>query len=1424
MRRLLTDWRRLANVDLLLAFRLHDPCPKQLKEPQFGDRRLVSAASRPLVAGQSMLVKQWGASLGALFLVGNIRWCTCTLQRTRTGVLDKDEDDNCPLSICPAGFVARHQPRPPQQDGRNNPSWLYPCCEPSGAECNRVRTLDFSGGRSRHQPQQLQQLYAGNSSLVRNVLPSMGEINLRITLLSITGADSMKVDGIGHVQMRIGSSADLQFSLEAEPGAKHFKLHGSFYLGLQGVHGDTDVLELVEPASDLRLQVNTSSVAVRLRPEAEGGGLQLTSASSESDWFPRASLLFPNLTKSVSFVLQAVSDGTVPPTGPPVMLRLTGASAVACPRLSHKALNEGVSARANQQIKRDEAWGSQDFVPDDELAKMACYKQSEIKFFDSSVVYSNIAGMGPDLKWPKAMVFTDVFHNSVNTVDLHVVNSGEGHPLPMSRMLGRFGLIGVAGGTQVKLTFSFVNRDNGDSFTPTVPFYLTFLATARPTDKSADESYAENLRIDRTTPCVNVAEAQVHSFRRKRADGCVPLETTSVSTARDLVNPRNLPIDEKRIAAFLIPPNRSTVSVSFFVLDGEVDHDFLFAGATNYTCATLAKCSSMSCPTGFKPKTSTQELLLLCAQAECSEQDVSTCCEAQSMEECSDDRAFSMHMSQLLRQNLGGAGPDDGEEGMVFTDVFPDGREVIDLHISALTDYAPLDAHGTGRNGPFLSFNLKCGSTVELRLRFLGRVSKSEVQPPPFLLAGIDLGMQRGGKCAQTVEAEGLPILQTNASLLFHSEGTNMVRANSFVRRKEVPLHPAALSLDQEHRTVVFQVANRSEIILKLSTSEGSGSRDFRFAGPSSAACGQRALCSSMACPEGFLARAQSEVLACRGQMCGREDLDTCCEQQRRLSCASDMSLQIGCQVPTPVIHREHALNFPAVFTDEHGGLVDLSVAAPDHILSGFVDFGWGGAKVKLHPGDPLDLKLRFISRNGEPYPMKAFHLTLFDAGPDVPLQEGAQVVTSMIGVSACHIAPDSQLVINPTKIDDTGSLRYSSLKRFDEKDVVPDGHPMYVKGTRERMVTALVADRSEFNITLMLLPGETTAENLEAMSSVNWTLYFGGSSNLACPRVATCDSFVCPAGWQHKELVEKLTCTGAQCTDVDIETCCQSSVPDECETSLDLVHSEVVFSNLGGQGPNLADPEMILLRNVFPHASEIVDLEITAVGQYRPHNASRNGVWNKMGTISLGSGEHCELNFRFVDNATNLTKELTENMMMSWFHLYSDPGGKQMQVEMPDYLMYQMPRDSHLRLNGSSFHATTSMPRDLGQLGPVHPRALTWEEKRSTVSLVLPRGEGAFRVHLQAGEGGWPRKFVFSGSSSISCTPRAVCSTMTCPAGLSLREDLEFAICAGPSCGNVDLTVCCEVPAEDIDFLYRPELNEDVPIQIVADLKQTGL
>lgn len=248
----------------------------------------------------------------------------------------------------------------------------------------------------------------------------------------------------------------------------------------------------------------------------------------------------------------------------------------------------------------------------------------------------------------------------------------------------------------------------------------------------------------------------------------------------------------------------------------------------------------------------------------------------------------------VLQSNLGGQGPDNGQNILEFQHVMP-GTNLI---VRATSEYSPnaLNADGgVNRNGIWNGFgviNMASGSSVDLTFSFVESVSKAPQLMSYFIMSFFDADHGMSHQSRETIAVSGfsayttsedsdLDIVETTIDDASLAKGHGSATFSSTMRGGKVdnPMNPLNLNDLQKRRTVSILFENKSEFTVtaaELGYANPQG-RNLFFAGQSALVCEGEALCSSYRCPEGFGEKQDAEFEVCKSKPCTAADTVKCC-------------------------------------------------------------------------------------------------------------------------------------------------------------------------------------------------------------------------------------------------------------------------------------------------------------------------------------------------------------------------------------------------------------------------------------------------------------------------------------------------------------------------------------------------------------------
>jgi len=256
----------------------------------------------------------------------------------------------------------------------------------------------------------------------------------------------------------------------------------------------------------------------------------------------------------------------------------------------------------------------------------------------------------------------------------------------------------------------------------------------------------------------------------------------------------------------------------------------------------------------------------------------------------------SLVFNNVVRNNLGGAGPDAGAEGILFGGV----AEGTDLLVSASSSYTPNmlnPAGGVLRNGIRENFgviNVASGSSVDLTFTLKDSATGADKVNPSYVVTFFDGDHGMSHESRESIAVSGfnnyivdddsdLEVTATTIDDSALAAGTGVATFTSTLRgtKEDNPQSPLALTNLQKRRSVTTYFENKASFQVTLTESGyvNPQGRNMFFAGASNLICSDEAKCSSYQCPLGWQLKQDAEFTVCASKPCTVTDSDLCCFQ-----------------------------------------------------------------------------------------------------------------------------------------------------------------------------------------------------------------------------------------------------------------------------------------------------------------------------------------------------------------------------------------------------------------------------------------------------------------------------------------------------------------------------------------------------------------
>jgi len=252
----------------------------------------------------------------------------------------------------------------------------------------------------------------------------------------------------------------------------------------------------------------------------------------------------------------------------------------------------------------------------------------------NTVLHSNLGGAGPD-SGSEDLVFGDVAPNTklvVTATSAYTPNmlNPSGGVLRNGAREG-FGVINMASGSSVDLTFSFVDTRDGSRKTMD-NFVITFFdgdhGMAHDSRESITIKDMSSFAVDDDTS-LTVLDDGGSAVAQANGAAEVTFQSTMRGSKEDNpVSPLSLSTLQARraVAALFQDKSQFRVSLSETGYVNPQGRNIYFAGASSLICGGEAKCSTYECPLGFELRQDAE--FTICDTKPCTAADHDKCCSA----------------------------------------------------------------------------------------------------------------------------------------------------------------------------------------------------------------------------------------------------------------------------------------------------------------------------------------------------------------------------------------------------------------------------------------------------------------------------------------------------------------------------------------------------------------------------------------------------------------------------------------------------------------------------------------------------------------------------------------------------------------------------------------------------------------------------
>mmetsp|Transcript_112127 Transcript_112127/g.250523 ORF Transcript_112127/g.250523 Transcript_112127/m.250523 type:complete len:957 (-) Transcript_112127:120-2990(-) len=199
-----------------------------------------------------------------------------------------------------------------------------------------------------------------------------------------------------------------------------------------------------------------------------------------------------------------------------------------------------------------------------------------------------------------------------------------------------------------------------------------------------------------------------------------------------------------------------------------------------------------------------------------------------------------LKLTEVLHNNLGNQGPDEGEEGLFYKGEDTIHKTPIILRIYAKSSYAPNKASENGFNGRYGTINLKGGSSVDLEFQLFDENEKPlTVDKVDFTFFDLDTGKDGATTEYIKVKTYDKAIFQSESELVETqlAPGYSEFKATTEGSGEDNPDDPSLLTSQQKNRAVSLVYSNLQTATVTIAASKGKTPRFFMFVARPSVLC-----------------------------------------------------------------------------------------------------------------------------------------------------------------------------------------------------------------------------------------------------------------------------------------------------------------------------------------------------------------------------------------------------------------------------------------------------------------------------------------------------------------------------------------------------------------------------------------------------------
>mmetsp|Transcript_81375 Transcript_81375/g.239018 ORF Transcript_81375/g.239018 Transcript_81375/m.239018 type:complete len:552 (-) Transcript_81375:272-1927(-) len=186
-----------------------------------------------------------------------------------------------------------------------------------------------------------------------------------------------------------------------------------------------------------------------------------------------------------------------------------------------------------------------------------------------------------------------------------------------------------------------------------------------------------------------------------------------------------------------------------------------------------------------------------------------------------------LYIEKVLHSNLGGHGPDKGEESIVFVSNHSKGGVTVKrlaFKITATSPYSPgwtqMNGLSHGLVGKYGQVTIKPGTSVTLKIRTFDLESGELVDMPTAAFTFFDLDEDKGHEASEFITVGSFDSYEltndTEVTKTHNADGTVTFKASTQGTFDDNPVDPLLLTEQQKNRAVTVRFSNAKEVTVTI--------------------------------------------------------------------------------------------------------------------------------------------------------------------------------------------------------------------------------------------------------------------------------------------------------------------------------------------------------------------------------------------------------------------------------------------------------------------------------------------------------------------------------------------------------------------------------------------------------------------------------